>query len=157
MTAKPENTSDREIVISRVVNAPRELVWDAMTKPEHVVNWWGPNGFTSTIQEMDVRVGGAWKHIMRGPDGTEYPNKSVFREVQKPSRLVYAHSGSKKGADEIHFESTWTFEPAGNNKTKVTIRHLFESAEDRNKIAIEYGAVEGGNQTLARLDYFCGR
>ena len=60
--------SDREIVISRIFNAPRELVWEAMTKPEHVVNWWGPNGFTNTLEKMDFRVGGEWNHVMHGRD-----------------------------------------------------------------------------------------
>jgi len=61
-----------------------------MTEPQHVVNWWGPRGFTTTIQEMDVRPGGVWKHIMHGPDGANYPNHSVFREVVAPERLVFA-------------------------------------------------------------------
>jgi uncharacterized protein YndB with AHSA1/START domain len=73
-----ESLADRSIVVSRVVNAPRELVWQAMTEPAHIVHWWGPRGFTTTIGEMDVRLGGAWRHIMRGPDGTEYPNSCIF-------------------------------------------------------------------------------
>ena len=90
------DTSDREIVISRVFDAPRERVFEAMTDPKQVVKWWGPNGFTTTIHEMDVRPGGVWRHTMHGPDGTDYPNKSVFLEVVKPERIVYKHSGGKK-------------------------------------------------------------
>src|ERR1700678_444638 len=93
----PENSADREIVISRVFDAPRELVWQAMTDPLHVIHWWGPRGFTTTIEEMNVRPGGVWKQVMHGPDGTDYPNKSIFTEVVKPERLVYAHGGGKKG------------------------------------------------------------
>src|SRR4051794_29231769 len=88
MTNNPD-TSDREIVFSRVFDAPRELVWKAWTEPHHVTKWWGPNGFTTTIHEMDVRTGGTWHHTMHGPDGTDYPNKSIFVEVVKPERIVY--------------------------------------------------------------------
>ncbi|MEI9959830.1 MAG: SRPBCC domain-containing protein [Limisphaerales bacterium] len=82
MTAA-ENTADREIVITREFNVPRELVWEAMTNPKHVVNWWGPRGFSTTIETMDFRVGGEWKHIMHGPDGVNYPNEKVFKEIVK--------------------------------------------------------------------------
>jgi uncharacterized protein YndB with AHSA1/START domain len=91
-----ENTSDREIVITREFNAPRELVWEAMTNPKHVVNWWGPRGFSTTIEEMDVRPGGVWKHVMRGLDGINYPNKSIFKEIVKPERIVYQHGGKRE-------------------------------------------------------------
>lgn len=74
------NTADREIVITRTFDAPRELVWEAMMNPEHVVHWWGPNGFSTTIEKMDLRVGGVWKHVVHGPDGTEYPKQErVYR------------------------------------------------------------------------------
>ncbi|MBI3664125.1 MAG: SRPBCC domain-containing protein [Acidobacteria bacterium] len=145
-----EDTADREIVITRVFDAPRKLVWEAWTDPKHVVHWWGPRGFTTTIQEMDVRPGGVWRHIMRGPDGTDYPNKSVFTEVVKPERIVYSHGGGKKGGPGAHFEATWTFDAQGD-KTKVTIRMVFPSAADRDKVVKEYGAIEGGKQTLERL------
>src|SRR6185312_10531333 len=84
MSAKntaPSSTSDREIIISRVVDAPRELVWQAWTDPKHVVKWWGPRGFSDTTRKMDFRVGGVWEHTMHGPDGTNYPNKSTFKEI----------------------------------------------------------------------------
>jgi len=145
------NTADREIVISRVFDAPRELVWDAWTDPKQVVHWWGPQGFTTTIEEMDVRPGGVWKHVMRGPDGTEYPNKSIFKEVTKPERIVYSHGGGKKGAPGVHFEATWSFDVVEGNKTRLTIRQLFASAEDRDTVVKVYGAIEGGKQCLARL------
>jgi len=152
---KPKNPSegpsaDREIVIARVFDAPRELVWEAWTNPQHVANWWGPVGFTTTIEEMDVRPGGVWKHVMRGPDGTEYPNHSVFQEVVKPERIVFANGGGRKGARGVNFVSTWTFE-ALDQQTKLTIRHVFATAEERDRVAREYGAVEGAKQTLGRL------
>src|ERR1700719_247021 len=124
-------TPDREIVISRIVNAPREMVWEAFTDPKQVVQWWGPNGFTTTIHEMDVRPGGRWRHTMHGPDGADYPNQSVFIEVVEPERIVYSHGGGKKGGPGAQFESTWTFEAQGN-KTKLTLRMVFSSAAARD-------------------------
>jgi uncharacterized protein YndB with AHSA1/START domain len=147
----PSASSDREIVISRLLDAPRELVWQAMTSPQHIENWWGPRGFTTTIEKMDVRVGGEWKHLMRGPDGTEYPNESVFTEVVAPKRISFSHSGGRKGAPVVPFEATWTFDEPEPDKTKVTIRMVFPTAKDRDMIVREYGAIEGGKQTLARL------
>jgi len=141
----------REIVIAREFAAPRELVWEAWTNPKHVVNWWGPRGFTTTIEEMDVRPGGVWKHVMHGPDGANYPNKSVFKEVVKPERIVYSHGGGRAGGPGAHFVSTWTFDALPTGKTRVTIRMVFPSATDRNFVVKEFGAIEGGHQTLARL------
>ncbi len=145
-----EDTSDREIVITRVFDAPRELVWKAWTEPEHVVQWWGPKGFTTTIHEMDVRPGGVWRLTMHGPDGTDYPNKSVFIEVVKPERIVFSHGGAKKGGPPAQFQATWTFEELGD-KTRLTMRGLFPSAAARDAVVKEYGAIEGGKQTLERL------
>jgi len=146
-------TTDREIVITRILNAPRERVWEAWTDPKHVMNWWGPNGFTTTIEKMDVRPGGVWKHVMHGPDGTDYPNSSVFKEVVKPERIVYFHGGGKPGGPGANFVATWTFEDLGD-KTRVIMRGVFDTAADRDKVVKEYNAIEGGNQTLGRFaDY----
>jgi len=150
-TAGITRTADREIVISREFEAPRELVWEAWTNPEHVVHWWGPRGFTTTIEKMEVRPGGVWKHVMHGPDGTDYPNKSVFTEVVKPERITYSHGGGRKGARGVHFEATWTFEALDRGTTRLTIRQVFPTAEDRDRIVKDYGAIEGGKQTLERL------
>jgi uncharacterized protein YndB with AHSA1/START domain len=155
MVAKIDSdTSDREIVITRIIHFPRELVWDAMTNPDHVVNWWGPRGFTTTIEKMDVKPDGTWKHVMRGPDGAEYPNHSTFTEVTKPGRLVYLHSGSKVGGPGIHFVSTWTFDELAERKTRVTIHHVFPTAEMRDMVVKDFGAIEGGRQCLTRLAEF---
>lgn len=142
---------EREIVITRVVNAPRHMVWAAWTDPHQVVQWWGPKGFRTTIETMDVRTGGVWKHVMHGPDGTDYPNKSVFTEVLAPQRIVFACGGGRAGGPGIQFISTWTFEELGP-RTRVTIHMIFPSVRERDTVVREYGAVEGGRQTLARLD-----
>ena len=150
ISSNPE-TSDREIVISRVFDAPRELVWQAMTDQQHVVNWWGPRGFSMTIETMDVRPGGVWKHTLHGPDGANYPNKSIFKEVVKPERIVYSHGGGREGGPGASFVSTWTFEVVGDGKTKLTMRRVFASPEARDFVVKEFGAIEGGKQTLERL------
>ncbi|HEY6269280.1 MAG TPA: SRPBCC domain-containing protein [Candidatus Acidoferrum sp.] len=145
-----EDTSAREIVLTRVFDAPREVVWNAWTDPEQVVQWWGPRGFTITIHEMDVRPGGVWRHTMHGPAGTDYFNKSTFIEVVKPERIVYSNSGGKKGDSGAQFEATWIFEAQGD-KTKLTLRMVFPSASAREHVVQTYGAIEGGKQTLDRL------
>lgn len=147
MAGSEPNNPDREIVIERIVNAPRDLVWRAWTEADQVAKWWGPNGFTTTIHEMHVRVGGVWRFIMHGPDGTDYPNKIVYREIVQPERLVYDH-GDDDGNNS--FQSTVTFVAMGN-RTKVTMRAVFPTAEAR-AAAVKFGAVEGGQQTLARLE-----
>jgi uncharacterized protein YndB with AHSA1/START domain len=146
-----ENSADREIVITREFSAPRELVWEAMTNPKHVVNWWGPRGFSTTIEKMDFRVGGEWKHLMRGPDGVNYPNHSVFQEIVTPERIVFSHGGKREGGLGITFVSTWSFEKLAADKTRVSIRMIFPTAAERNFVVKEFGAIEGGKQTLERL------
>jgi uncharacterized protein YndB with AHSA1/START domain len=139
--------ADREIVLTRVLDAPREQVFDAWTDPVEVAKWWGPNGFTSTIRKMDVRPGGVWQLIMHGPDGTDYHNRSIYVEVVRPSRLVFDHASGPK------FRMTVTFEDLGG-KTLLTMQHLFPTAAERDQCVQAFGAVEGGKQTLARLAAF---
>jgi uncharacterized protein YndB with AHSA1/START domain len=149
-TSAAMNTEDREIAITRVFDAPRELVWKAWTDPQQVVQWWGLKGFTTTIHLMEVKPGGVWRHTMHGPDGTDYPNKSVFLEVVKPERIVYSHGGGQKGDPGAQFEATWTFKAQGQ-KTKLSLRLVFPSAAARKHLVKTYGAIEGGKQTLERL------
>ena len=144
------DTTDREMVITRILDAPRELVWEAMTNPKHVVHWWGPNGFTDTLEKMDFRVGGDWKHIMHGPDGTDYPNKSTFTSIVKPEHVEYSNGGGRKGDAASQFDASWTFEALGN-QTRLTMRAVFPTADARDTTVKTYNAIEGGKQTLARL------
>jgi uncharacterized protein YndB with AHSA1/START domain len=137
----------REMVTTRAFEAPPELVFQAWVEPERLAEWWGPNGFTSTIHQMDVRPGGAWNLTMHGPDGTDYRNESAFLQVMAPRLLVYYHSSTPK------FVSVVTFEPEGTG-TKLTLRSHFLSDNDFDTAIRVFGAVEGAKQTLARLaDY----
>lgn len=81
-----------EIVVTRVFDAPRDLVFDAWTKEEHLSKWWGPQDFTITIHQFDMKPGGTWEFIMHGPDGVDFPNTNVFVEINKPERIVIKHA-----------------------------------------------------------------
>ena len=142
---------EREIIMTRVFDAPPELVWQAWTDPKIVTQWWGPAGFTTTTEVMDVRPGGTWIHTMQGPDGTKYPNKKVYKTVKKPSLLTYSHGGTADdGKDQLSFDVTVNFDAVGD-KTKVTMKMAMPSAEQLQHVIKTYGAVEGGKQTMARL------
>ncbi len=138
-----------EITMVRLVNAPRELVYQLWTTPEHIAKWWGPNGFTNTIHEMDVKPGGVWRYMMHGPDGTDYPNRIKYLAVE-PGRLEYDHD-SDVDNDPNQFHVTVTFEALGN-QTKVTMHSIFASAEVVKMLVEQFGVLEGGMQTLDRLE-----
>lgn len=141
--------SDRELVTQREVPFARELVWEAMTVPEHVNRWWGPDGFRNENVTMDFRIGGEWTYEMVGPDGTRYPNHVVFKEITPPSRLVFDHGDDKR----IWFEVIVTLDETSRG-TLVTLRHLFPSRESRDEIVAKSGAIEGGKQHLANLEAY---
>ena len=147
MKNSPEPISDtagREIVQTRLFDAPRDLVWQMFTDPKHIIHWWGPNGFTNTIHEMDVKPGGIWRFIMHGPDGTDYQNKNIFTRVEKPHILAFEHVSGP------HFFCTITLDDEGS-KTRLNFRMVFTTAEERDRTVRQFGAVEGLTQTLARL------
>lgn len=152
--SNPSPTADREIIMSRVLDAPRELVFDVWTDPVHVAQWWGPNGFSTKVHQMEVKPGGTWRFLLTGPDGTEWPNRITYREVKRPERLVYRHD-SDVDNDPKAFEVTVTFETQGS-KTKVTMHSVFLTAQDVERVK-SFGAVELGQQTLAKLDAFVQR
>jgi uncharacterized protein YndB with AHSA1/START domain len=141
------DTANREIIQTRTYDAPRELVYQAFTDPQHVPHWYGPNGFTITMHEMDVREGGKWRFIMHGPDGTDWDNLITYTKIVKPERLEYLHGASDE--DPAHFNVIVTFEQKGN-QTLLTMTSLFPTAEARAAV-VSFGAIELGQQTLARL------
>lgn len=141
-------TADREIVLTREFDAPRELVFRAWTDPQALPHWFGPNGFTLTMLEADMRVGGRWRYIMHGPDGTDYPNRVVYQEITAPERLVYLH-GDDVDDDPAQFHVTVTFDDLGG-RTRLTSRMVFPTAAQREG-ALQFGAYELGMQTMGRL------
>jgi uncharacterized protein YndB with AHSA1/START domain len=140
---------DREIVLSRVFEAPRDLVFRAWTDMEHFAKWFGPSGFTTTIREADVRVGGLLRFEMRAPDGKVYDNRIAFLEIKIPELLVYDH-GTDKDDDPGRFRVTITFDERSEKKTVMTMRQLHPSKEQR-AVKIGIGAVELGYETLDKL------
>ncbi len=146
---KADNIADREVVFSRVFDAPRELVWEAWTNPRHADKWWGPSGFVTITESMDFRVGGEWRYLMIGPDNTRYPNHQIFKEIIPPSILVC----DRGDGERVWFERTVTMEET-NNGTLVTLRHLFPSKASRDEVVNKYGAIEGGKQHLAKLEKY---
>jgi len=136
-----------EIQITRVYEAPVKMVWDAWTDSEQVAKWWGPRGFSITHLEKDLRPGGFWRYIMHGPDGTNYPNKTVYHEVEKYSRLVYDHGGSDDRPPM--FKVTVTFsEHQGKTTMQMTMALESEEAAKKTKKFIK---EVGGNSTWDRL------
>ena len=141
-------TADREIVISRDISAPRELVFEAFTEVRHLSRWWGPEGFTTTTRAFEFRVGGEWDFVMHGPDGTDYQEWITWTELLPPERIAFLHGESRD--DPNAFESVLTFEPAGE-ETRVVMRAVFPGKELRDEAVENYHAIEGGQQTLSNL------
>lgn len=152
MKAEQSIKTEKEMIFSRIVNAPRELVFDVWTIQEHVEKWWGPDGFTTTSKQFELKPEGVWLFTMHGPDGIDYPNKIVFMEIDRPAKLVYRHSDDE-GVEPVRFHSEVTFEEE-NGKTLITMHMIMETAEMLTKVVEEYGAYEGAIQHLARMrDY----
>jgi uncharacterized protein YndB with AHSA1/START domain len=141
-------TADREIVISRVIDAPRELVFEAFTEVRHLSRWWGPTGFTTTTESFAFRVGGEWDFVMHGPDGTDYAEWITWTEIAPPERIAMLHGESR--GDPNAFESVLTFAPEGT-ATRIEMRTVFPTRELRDDAVEKFHAIEGGRQTLDNL------
>ncbi len=140
---------EREIVLCRVIAAPRERVFKAWTDPTQIVQWFGPDGFKVESLECDIRPGGRWRFIFTGPDGTVWTNRMVFLRVEAP-RLIEMEHGSDKDNDPGRFHVTVTFDEQSDGKCVLTMRQLHPTQEQRDA-GIGFGAVEFGYQTLGKL------
>ena len=145
--------SDCEIVVSRIIEGPRRLVFEAFTDARHLGQWWGPNGFTTTTRAFEFRPGGVWDFIMHGPDGAALPNWIEWREIVPPERIVYLHGESDD--DPRAFASTVTLVERGPT-TEVTMRAVFKTKEQCDEVIAHYGALEGATQHLGRLAAYVG-
>src|SRR3954453_2565802 len=141
-------TADREIVISRGIDAPRELVFEAFTEVRHLSQWWGPEGFTTTTRSFEFREGGAWDFVMHGPDGTDYQEWITWTEIAEPERIALLHGESRD--DPNAFESVLPVPPDGA-ATRIEMRTVFPTKELRDEAVEKYHAIEGGRQTLSHL------
>jgi uncharacterized glyoxalase superfamily protein PhnB/uncharacterized protein YndB with AHSA1/START domain len=147
MANQESNTVDREIRLTRLVDAPVKLVWEVWTNPEHIKEWWGPSGFTNTITKMDVQENGEWDSIMHGPDGTDYKNRSIFREIVKHKKIVYEHISSPKYLATISFQ-------ARGKKTLIDWQMVFESKEQLIQVVKTFKADEGLRQNMEKLGHY---
>jgi uncharacterized protein YndB with AHSA1/START domain len=144
-TLKITTPTEREIVLTRVFDAPRSLVFDALTKPELLRRWHGPRGWSLVVCEVDLKVGGAWRFVSRGPDGAEMSLGGVYREIVPPERLVVAvQVNSRHCVQEDSIVTTVLDEDRG--RTTLTSTVLYPSREIRDaviKSGMEHGAAQG--------------
>jgi uncharacterized protein YndB with AHSA1/START domain len=143
------NASERELVITRVFDAPRHLVFEAWTKPEHLTLWWGPKGFTLPICEMEFRAGGRFRLVMRGPDGKDYPFQGAYLEIVEPERIVFQGTIHDDPGHKVWTTVTFVED---EGKTKVTVYQTYSFVSDAT-----HGAPEGWRQTLDRLKEYLER
>ncbi|WP_336885119.1 SRPBCC family protein [Caldalkalibacillus salinus] len=139
-----QSRMEREVVNTRVLHARREQILRAISEPEFLAQWWGPKGFTNTIQQFDMRPGGIWKYVMHGPDGKDHENKSEFIEVVRPQRIVLRH------LEPVHqFFLTMTFVEL-DEKTELTWTMLFDTKAERDKV--QRFVSEGNEQNFDKLE-----
>ncbi|MBT1703349.1 SRPBCC domain-containing protein [Fulvivirgaceae bacterium PWU20] len=141
-----EEAESRKVRITHTFKAPISLMWEVWTRPEHLVHWWGPNGFTSTIEKMDLTEGGEWRMTLQGPGGTNYPNRSIFKEITSLKKIVFEHFNP-------HFITTVIFESKGE-ETQVDWSLLFDTAEMRDIVVKAHKADEGQKQNVYKLESY---
>lgn len=139
---------ENEIVSSRVFDFPRELAFRAWTTPDLLARWWGPEGFTNTFHECDMRPGGTWRLTMHGPNGVDYPNLSVFVEIVPSERIVLDHLSGHE------FRVVATFEGLDESRTRVTFRQQFKLKEEFEE-AKTY-CIEANEQNFDRFGKLLG-
>lgn len=140
---------DREIVLTRVIDARRDVVFTAWSDPDQIQMWFGPEGFAIETKEIDLKPGGVWRFDMVAPDGIRYGNRMVFLRIESPALLEVEH-GSDQDDDPGKFRMLVTFDEQSNGKTVITLRQMHPSKEQRQE-KIGFGAVEYGGQTLEKL------
>jgi uncharacterized protein YndB with AHSA1/START domain len=147
MQSVKSETADRELIFSRVVDAPVDLVWEIWTKPKHIKNWWGPDGFTNTIFKMEVKSGGEWDFIMHSPDGIHYRHKCIFRKLVKNKLIIYEQLTDPKYLATVKFETK-------GDKTSLYWQLLFESHEYMIEVVKTFKVDPGLEQTALRMIHY---
>ena len=138
------------ITHTRLLDAPRDLVWEVWTNPDHLKEWWGPDGFSLTTDSMRLEPGHCWNFVMHGM-GRDWDNKIEYTEVKKPNLLAYKHSGAEN--EDYNFTVTVTFEEL-DGKTLLTMKSVFKSSAIFDELNKKVNAIEGGKQTLNRLENY---
>jgi uncharacterized protein YndB with AHSA1/START domain len=142
-------TEDQDLVMERIFDAPRDLVWKVITDPKRVTNWWGPHGYTTTVVEMDVRPGGRWRYIQHTTGGEDVPFKGEYLEVVPPERVVQTFIYDVEPFNEQAAITTLTLEDLGG-RTKMVSRDRFPSIEALEG-ALAMGMTGGALETWDRL------
>lgn len=146
--------SDRRLEIEREFDAPRDLVWMMFADPYHLSQWWGPKGFTNPVVELDLRPGGRWYHVMRGPDGKDYPADSEFIEVTPPERIVYRNRQLEAEAfgnnPPPSFLRVITLTDLGDGRTRLTLDAYFDTAANKDAV-VRRGFREGVLESFDKL------
>jgi uncharacterized protein YndB with AHSA1/START domain len=150
--------SDRRLEIEREFDAPRDLVWRMFADPYHLSRWWGPKGFTSPVVELDFRVGGRWHHVMRSPDGRDFPIDSIFVEIAPPERIVFRNAPATDAVfgdnPPPSFLQVITLEALPGNRTRLTLEAWFDTVANRDAVArrgFREGSLEGFDKLAAHL------
>ncbi|MES2332035.1 MAG: SRPBCC domain-containing protein [Bacteroidota bacterium] len=146
MKTKTNNDPGKELCITKMLDAPIELVWEVWTNPEHIANWWAPAGFTNTIHTMNVTEGGEWRLTINGPDGKNYPNKSIFGEIVQQKKIVFQHYNP-------NYLATIVFEPH-EKKTFMEWTMGFETTELFDTVVRVFKADEGLKQSVEKLSAY---
>jgi uncharacterized protein YndB with AHSA1/START domain len=147
--------SGREVVFSRLIAAPVALVWEIWSSVRHLHEWFGPTGFTTTTQEFAFVPGGVWRFTMHGPDGTDYPNRIVFRTIEPTTRIVYENSWDLPDAP-LDFTVVVTFATEGEG-TRLILHMTFANDAAMQTAVERYGVLNGGVETFERIAEYVER
>lgn len=155
MSASAAAARNRELTLTRLLDAPRELVFRAWTDPAHLASWWGPKMFTNPVCEVDLRVGGALVIVMRAPDGTEHTMRGTFREIVKPEKIAFDNNAfDSNGTQHIKGFTTVLFADDGG-KTRMTVHTQGTGLTQFSEMMLA-GMEQGWSQTLDRLGDYVG-
>jgi uncharacterized protein YndB with AHSA1/START domain len=143
--------SDHEVVMTRIFEAPRDLLFKIMTDPESIPHWWGRHGSTMVVDKMDLRPGGAWRFVEHAADGSQHAFRGEYGEIVPPERV--AQTFEYEGVPGHIVRETMTLEDLGDNRTRVTVVSLFDSVEDRDNL-LKSGMEVGANETWNRLEAY---
>lgn len=140
------------IIQKRTINFPKEIVFDAWINPHLLEKWYGPEGFTLTSLEVNIQAAGYWRFVFRSPDGNQFPNVIKFIEIEKPDYIIYDHTDDSGIKKPQHFRTEVKLEEEGE-ATKITMKLIFDSEQDLQYVVENFNALEGGRETLARLEH----
>ncbi|TGM78602.1 ATPase [Leptospira levettii] len=144
--------SENQVIYRKSFDVSNELLFEVWSSPDHLKEWWGPDGFTLTVISFDFRNGGIFEFVMHGPDGHDYKNKIQFLKIEKPRLISYKHIGNGDGDEDVNFLSEIVFEPTNQgNSTNLTMVQVFSSKDELERVNQKYGAIEGGKQHVGNL------